>query len=156
MGLMRIVPLTLEQANDMVDEIHRHHKPCRGHRFSIGIEYGGVLCGAAIVGRPVSREIDPYRVAEVTRLVTNGVPNGCSSLYSACARIAREMGFDKIQTYILEEETGVTLRASGWKFEVMTDGGDWNHSKANNGTRRTDQPMGRKQRWSKILRKSDA
>lgn len=33
---MRVVPLTLKQANKLVAELHRHHKPCVGHRFSIG------------------------------------------------------------------------------------------------------------------------
>ena len=61
------------------------------------------------------------------------------------------MGFKRIQTYILEEEPGTSLKASGWVLDGMTDGGDWNHSKANAGTRRTDQPQGRKQRWIKEL-----
>ena len=109
----------------------------------------GTIHGAAIVGRPVAREIDQYKVAEVTRLVTDGTKNACSILYAACARACEAMGFDKIQTYILEEESGTSLRASGWAFEAWTSGGDWNNSAANKGTRRTDQPMGMKQRWSK-------
>ncbi len=149
---MKIIPLTLAQANTLVEKIHRHHKPVRGHRFSIGVAGPmGHVCGAAIVGRPVSRELDAYAVAEVTRLVTDGTKNACSILYGACARIAREMGFDKIQTYILEEEYGTSLLAAGWVFEQMTTGGDWNHSKANAGTRRVDQPMGKKKRFGKVL-----
>lgn len=107
--------------------------------------------GAAIVGRPVSRELDPYLLAEVTRLVTDGLLNACSFLYGACARVAKAMGFSRIQTYILEEEPGTSLKAAGWKFDHLTTGGDWNHSKANAGTRRTDQPQGRKQCWIKEL-----
>src|SRR5579859_6246851 len=97
-----VVPLTLKQANAMVLALHRHHKPCVGHRFSLGIvDSNGTIRGAAIVGRPVSREIDQYSVAEVNRLVTDGCSNACSALYAACARVAKEMGFVKIQTYIL-------------------------------------------------------
>ena len=148
---MKIVPLTLAQANEMVATLHRHHKPVRGHRFSIGAKQGDVLVGAAIVGRPVSRELDPYMTAEVTRLVTDGTKNACSFLYSACARISREMGFTKIQTYILEDEPGTTLLAAGWVFEKTTEGGNWNHSLAFAGTRREDQPMGPKKRYGKAL-----
>jgi hypothetical protein len=144
---MRVVPLTLKQANQLVSDWHRHHKPVLGHRFSIGAEEQDVLIGAAIVGRPVSRELDPYRTAEVLRLVTNGHKNACSFLYSACARIAKEMGFDRIQTYILEAEPGTSLKAAGWVFEQMTSGGNWNHSWRKG--RREDQPMCRKQRWGK-------
>lgn len=146
---MKAVPLTLKQANDLVAQWHRHHKPVQGHRFSIGAEYEGELVGAAIVGRPVSRELPAYTVAEVTRLVTNGCFNACSFLYGRTARICREMGFTRIQTYILDEELGVSLRAAGWKYSHTTAGGDWNHSQKNIGTRRTDQPMTPKQCWIK-------
>lgn len=111
---------------------------------------GVEVVGVAIVGRPVSRECSDY-TAEVTRLCTNGAHNACSFLYSACARACAAMGYTKIQTYILEHETGLTLTASGWSLEEWTRGGDWNNSAANAGTRRVDQPMGPKQRWSKKL-----
>jgi hypothetical protein len=148
---MRVKPLTLEQANEIVEKHHRHHKPVQGHRFSVGAYEDNAIVGAAIVGRPVSRCVDPCAVAEITRLVTDGTKNACSFLYGACARIAKEMGFEKIQTYILDSESGKSLKASGWMFEEMTSGGDWNHSKQFNGKRRTDQPMSPKQRWSKNL-----
>jgi hypothetical protein len=152
MTSLRVVPLTLAQANDLVERLHRHHKPARGHRFSIGVERDGEIVGAAVVGRPVSRGFDSYRVAEVTRLVTDGTRDACSMLYGAAARIARDMGFDRIQTYILDSEPGTSLRAAGWTLEGVTAGGDWNHSAAYQGTRRTDQPMGPKQRWVKTFR----
>ena len=41
-------------------------------------------------------------VVEVTRLCTDGTKNACSFLYGAAARIAKEMGYKQIQTYILE------------------------------------------------------
>lgn len=153
MGLsLHIVPLTLKQANEMVAALHRHHKPCVGHRFSIGcIDDAGGVHGAAICGRPVARGCDPYLTLEVSRLVTDGTPNACSVLYAASARVAKEMGFNKIQTYILQEEPGTSLKAAGWLPEGSTLGGDWNHSTANKGTRRTDQPMTPKQRWARQL-----
>lgn len=148
----RARPLTLKQANALVSQLHRHHKPCVGHRFSIGAETSdGQLVGAVIVGRPVARGCDPYHVAEVTRLVTDGTPNACSFLYAAAARAANAIGFDRIQTYILDTEPGTSLRATGWTLEGTTSGGDWNHSTKNKGTRRTDQPMCPKQRWGKVL-----
>jgi hypothetical protein len=148
---LRLKPLTLSQANELVGRLHRHHKPVVGHRFSIGAFQGEELVGAAIVGRPVARGCDPYLVAEVTRLVTNGAKNTCSFLYSACARISREMGFEKVQTYILSEEPGTSLIAAGWVLVATTAGGNWNHSKKYAGTRREDQPMEPKTRWEKRL-----
>lgn len=111
---MNIKPLTLSQANDLVSRLHRHHKPVVGHRFSLGLETDAGLCGAVIVGRPVARSLPQYEVAEVTRLVTDGTKNACSALYAAAARVCKEMGFRYIQTYILADEPGTSLKAAGW------------------------------------------
>lgn len=147
---LRICPLTLKQANQLVAELHRHHKPAVGHRFSIGVKCeAGVLHGAAIVGRPTGRKNPQYDWAEVTRLVTNGKKNACSILYAAAARICKEMGFIRVQTFILESERGVSLKAAGWSFDTYSDGGDWNVP--SRGGRRVDQPQERKQRWKKEL-----
>lgn len=149
--MLRVIPLSLSQANKLILQWHRHHKNVQGHRFSLGLLEDGALHGACVVGRPVSRGCDPYLTAEVTRLVTDGVKNGCSFLYSAAARAAREMGFAKIQTYILESESGVSLKAAGWQYAATTAGGDWNNSKKYAGKRRVDQPQCAKQRWEKAL-----
>lgn len=144
---LELRPLTLKQANDLVAELHRHHKPCVGHRFSIGVFDGDRFVGAAIVGRPVARKTDQYDVAEVSRLVTDGTKNACSILYAACARAAEAMGFIRIQTFILASEPGTSLKASGWVSLGGRGGGDWN-SKSRGG-RRTDQPMEKKTLWEK-------
>lgn len=147
---LRVIPLSLAQANAAVALLHRHHKPVVGHRFSLGaVDETGTLRGAVIVGRPVSRGVAQYTVAEVTRLVTDGVKNGCSFLYSAAARACREMGFEKIQTYILVSEPGTSLVAAGWNFETTVKGRDWNTP--SRGGRRTDQSQEDKARWSKKL-----
>lgn len=146
---MRIVPLTLKQANELVASMHRHHKPARGHRFSIGAEHEGKIVGACIVGRPVARMCAAYSTAEVTRLVTDGTKNACSALYGAAARICKEMGFEKIQTYILDSESGISLKAAGWQNMGEAGGGKWKHSDGKE--RRDDQPICAKQRWERIL-----
>lgn len=117
---LHIEPLTLAEANALVEKWHRHHKRSQGHRFSIGVfDEDRTPHGAAIVGRPVggrTEGTDQLLIAEVVRLVTDGTPNACSMLYAASARAAKAMGFAWIQTYILAREPGISLRASGWKF----------------------------------------
>ncbi len=149
---MRIRPLTLNQANELVARWHRHHKPARGHRFSIGIEIAGQLHGAAIVGRPVARRTDASTTAEVTRVVTDGTPNACSKLYAAAARIAREMGFDTIQTFTLTTEPGTSLRAAGWEQDTTRRErrADWDCPSRRRQDPSTD-PMVRTRRWFKRL-----
>ena len=115
------------------------------------IDENGILHGACIIGRPVARLAgEPRKVLEVTRLVTDGTYNACSMLYSAAARAGKELGFERIQTYILaEEETGTSLKASGWVCEGEAGGGQWKHTDGKE--RRTDQPTGKKTRWAKVL-----
>jgi len=148
---LRLFPATLKQANEMIEQLHRHHKRVVGHRFSIGCEDElNIIHGIAVVGRPVAREVNQYRVAEVTRLVSDGTRHVCSKLYSACARAALAMGFDWIQTSILEDEVGISLIAAGWHFDHMIKGRDWNCPSRSG--RRTDQPMCDKQLWKKQLK----
>ena len=148
--MLQIVPLTRTVANQLIRDHHRHHGPATGYRWAIGAREGNRMVGAAITRRPKARLSEQYQLAEVTRLVSDGSKNVCSFLYAASARIAREMGFDRIQTFILESESGVSLRAAGWKFVRMSKGGDWN--RPSRGGRRTDQPQGPKQLWEKVLR----
>lgn len=149
MTRLSITHIELKEANEFVARNHRHHKPVLSHRFSIGVEMAGELVGVAIVGRPVARGCDYRTTLEVTRLCTDGTKNACSILYAAAARAGRELGYKVIQTYILQEELGVSLRAAGWELAAKTKGGSWN-TPARTG-RREDQPQQPKQRWEKRL-----
>ena len=146
---MQLIHVELAEANEFVAAHHRHHKPVQGHRFSIGAAKHGKLIGVCIVGRPVARKTDQKYTLEITRLCTDGTKNACSFLYSAVARAGRNLGYKKIQTFILETEPGVSLVSSGWKLDGTAGGGDWNVP--SRGGRRVDQPMCLKQRWAKDL-----
>ena len=110
---MSPTPITIRRANALVAEWHRHHRPVHGALFAIGMEDGGSLVGAAIVGRPVARALQDGRTAEVVRCVTDGTRNACSALYAACWRAWRAMGGHRLITYTLATEPGTALRAAG-------------------------------------------
>lgn len=114
---MRAVPMELKEAQEYIHKYHRHHEPAHRDKFRIGCEDGGQLLGVVQVGRPVNRHMDDGKTLEVLRLCSQGGQNVCSFLYSRAARIAKEMGYAKIITYILESESGTSLKASGWKLE---------------------------------------
>lgn len=122
---MKIIPITLKAANEYVAQNHRHHKPVVGCKFCIGCKEGEQLVGVAICGRPVSRLLDNGRTLEINRLCTDGTRNACSKLYGACVRIAREMGYDKVITYILASENGASLRAANFTCEGEAGGTIW-------------------------------
>lgn len=145
---MKIRPITFRQACDFVNKHHRHHKPTVGCKFSLGLFDEGELVGVAICGRPVSRKLDDGLTCEVNRLCTDGTRNACSMLYGACCRVAKEMGYEKIITYILESENGASLKASNFVCEGLAGGLKWT------GSRDTGQeyPHEMKTRWSKSLK----
>ena len=124
---MRAIPIELKEANEFVERLHRHHAPVHRDKFRIGaLNDEGRLVGVIQLARPVSRVLDDGLTIEVVRLCTDGTPNTCSFLYSKGARITKEMGYQKIITYILESESGASLKASGWHKEADTRGGEWN------------------------------
>lgn len=125
MGLS-LVPITLGEANAFVEEHHRHHGRVVGHKFSIAAEKDGEIVGVAIVGRPVARYLDNGWTLEVNRCCTDGTKNACSMLYGASWRAAKAMGYKRLITYILSEETGSTLHAANWRLVGETRGGSWN------------------------------
>lgn len=140
--------MELKDANDYVVQNHRHHKAVRGHRFSIACYDNDRLCGVAIVGRPRSRRIDQCMTVEILRLCTDGTYNVCSKLYGACRRAALALGYERLITYILQDENGASLKASGFFYCYTNKGGSWNQP----GRPRTDKaPICPKQLYEIIL-----
>ena len=144
--MLKAVPIELRHANEFVASLHRHHDPVHRDKFRIGCEDDGKLVGVVQLARPVSRCLDDGKSIEVVRLCTDGTPHVCSFLYGRAARVAREMGYRRIITYILESEAGTSLKASGWRFDGMTAAKSWNCPSR---PRNTTAPSCSKQRWIK-------
>ena len=121
-----VVPLPLDEANAFVQQHHRHHGRVVGHKFSLGVsDREGSIRGVAIIGRPVSRILDDGLTLEVTRLATDGSKDACSALYGACRRAAFALGYKRLVTYTLASESGISLRASGYRLIGEAGGGSW-------------------------------
>jgi len=157
--MLVVIPLTLKAANDAVALWHRHHGP-----FPAGLDYFrigvidelGTVRGAAIIARPSNRNSDDGLTCEVVRCATDGVRNGCSMLYGASARVARAMGFHRIITYTLEEESGASLRAAGWACTKHGVKSWWqSHQSPGRTVKPREHYMKTKQRWEKQLEFDD-
>ena len=147
---LRAVPLATAGANAFVAKHHRHHPPVLRARFCVGAARDGELVGVVIVENPKNCQLANGDRCEVSRLCTDGSPQVCSFLYSRAARIAREMGYAEIITYILDREPGTSLRAAGWTRDPGTYGGQtW----TTRGGRRRDyaESLTPKQRWRRVL-----
>lgn len=146
---MEIRPITFKEACSFISEHHRHHRPTIGCKFCIGLFDEEKMVGCAVCGRPVSRYLDNGLTCEINRLCTDGTKNACSMLYGACCRIAKEMGYEKIITYILESENGASLKASNFTCDGIAGKPHWTGSR-NKGQ---NIPSEYKTRWSRKLKK---
>ena len=121
---LRLRPVSFAEARRYVMEVHRHNDPPIAARASVGIEdVDGALRGVGILGIPKARLSADGRTAEVIRVATDGVPNGCSMLYGALVRCAWSLGYTRVLTYTLAEESGSSLRAAGWRSEGVRETG---------------------------------
>lgn len=112
---MKLVPITLRQSKEFVSQFHRHNVAPQGHKFSIGLKSSDTLIGVIIVGRPIARHNDDGLTAEITRCcVIEGYKNANSMLYAAAWRAAKAMGYRRIITYTLPDESGASLRVAGF------------------------------------------
>lgn len=147
--MLKAIPLELKEANAFVEALHRHHDPVYRDKYRVGcINAGGELVGVVQVGRPVSRVLDDGMTLEVVRLCSNGEKDVCSFLYSKAARIAKELGYKKIITYILESESGTSVLAAGWHLEETIKGHKWDCPSR---PRTTTAPTCNKKRYAKEL-----
>lgn len=147
-GKLHIVPSTIAAAKKFVAEHHRHHKPPQGGLFAVAIADDSGIRGVAVIGRPVARMLQDGFTAEVTRVGTDGVRNGCSMLYGAATRAAKALGYKKLITYTLPEEGGASLRAAGWVCAGEAGGGSWSVPSR---PRVDKHPLQKKYRWEKNL-----
>ena len=122
-------PISLKLANKFVAAYHRHNKPVAGHKFSIGLVLNEKLVGVAICGRPVARMADDGLTLEVLRVCTDGTRNANSMLYSRVKKIAQIMGYKKVLTYTLAEESGSSLSAVGAQKDGIVKPREWSREK---------------------------
>jgi len=126
---MKIVPIKQKACKRFINEHHRHNRAPHGSVFQIGLEDDeGVLIGCIMVGRPVARRLDDGKTLEVNRTCINGYhKNACSMLLGRAVRVARNLGYERIFTYTLPQESGSSLRGAGWTNDQISDIGDWNN-----------------------------
>jgi hypothetical protein len=128
MDRFHAVPLSRADAQAFIAAHHRHHEPSIGDVFRVALALDDEVIAVAMVGRPVARMLNDGLTAEVTRLCVvqrSDAKHAASALYARCWRIAREMGYRRLLTYTLRDETGVSLVAAGWRVVHQVKGRSW-------------------------------
>lgn len=142
--VLELRSVTFAAACAFIRQYHRHLQPPRGHKFSLAVHHRQKIAGVIVVGRPVARRLDDGETLEVTRCCTDGTRNACSKLLGAAWRATRALGYRRLVTYTLASESGVSLRAAGWRITGEMRGGCWNRTTRPRADR---SPAGAKRRW---------
>lgn len=145
-----------------VEAHHSHHERPNGWKFGVAVYNGHVKVGVMIVAPPVSRALmqSQPRTAEVTRGTVLPVrselrKNVASKLYAAAAKQARQLGYDRLVTYTMAEESGHSLLAAGWTLTGRSTGGSWDRDGRARTTKDSKHDItGGKLRWEKGLTKA--
>lgn len=146
---LTLAPCTLDEANAFVARVHRHHHPTPVAKFCIAAVADDVVVGVVIVGIPKARMSMDGWTLEVTRLATDGTRNACSLLYGAARRAVFALGYSRLLTYTLADESGTSLRAAGFVQEATIKGESWKRRQASHGRFADDRnPIGDKTRWA--------
>jgi hypothetical protein len=145
--MLQLQPITYEEACEFIRRHHRHHLPPQGWKYGVAVNDGEKVVGVITVGRPVARRLDDGLTLEVTRCCTDGTKNAASMLYGAAWRAAKAMGYRRVVTYTLKDETGVSLCAAGWKPIATTPGRSWSVPSR---FRVDRHPLGQKTLWEAV------
>lgn len=147
MRRFRAYPIGRHYANELIVRWHRHHGPVVGFKAAWVALEGEHRFGVVVLGRAVARGLGAG-AWEITRNATDGTEHGCSFLYSVACREAKRQGAERVYTYILASESGVSLKAAGFRFDGFVRGRSWSCPSR----LRTDKhPIVDKQRWVRDL-----
>jgi hypothetical protein len=142
---LQLVPVTLEEANAFVVRCHRHPQ-ARTWREVLHPTIA-IPQISPTRGRPVSRMADDGWTLEVNRTCTDGTPNANSLLYGAARRAAWALGYKRLITYTLPEESGASLRAAGFRNLGEAGGGPWSRESR---PRIDTHPQQKKIKWEAV------
>ncbi len=118
---LKIAPIENDKAMELAfsKRINVSDVQIRDIVFSLSVECTNYLgethvCAAAVVGLPKFSRLNDGRTLEVYSLWSNGRANALTKLYSACWRVAREMGYLRIITLVFPTESSKVIKDSGW------------------------------------------
>lgn len=111
-----IVPLKWQESQAFVEKHHRHSKPLKRHKFSIGVKINGKdLNGIATIDNCSSSWAKRKDHFEIRRLCTDGTKNLGSFLLAKASQACFCMGAKVVITYTKINESCSTQLADNWQ-----------------------------------------
>ena len=145
---MTLAPCFIKDAKAWVGLHHRHSGVPQGGLFACRlIDEAGETHGVGVAGRPVARGLCDGWTVEITRVCTDGCPNGCSMIYGSLCRAAKALGYRRVVTYTLAAESGASLKASGFAVAATVVADTWDRPGRKRATVKRD--AGPKLRWER-------
>jgi len=146
--MIHVVPCTIKSAVSWIATHHRHLPTVNGGRFAVAIaDDNGAIRGVGLVGNG-PRVWEGSTKMVITRVATDGVPNGCSMIYGALCRAGKAFGYTEAWTYTLPDEPGTSLRAAGFMHQGISKGGEYDRPSRHRKPAIRSEP---KQRWMRQL-----
>ena len=149
---LRLEAVSFADAKDFIRAHHRHCAPPVGWRYGAAVLNGREMAGLMTAGRPVAAALDRQGCIEINRVCVKDstprvlVENACSMLYGYACRQAFKRGYQRVVTYTLTGEAGVSLRAAGFVPVAQTQDGSWDRASR---PRIDRSPTIRKIRWER-------
>lgn len=143
-------PITLKEARAYVDAYHRHNAAPKFHKFSICLRAEDELepVGVVIASTPKARHQMDGVTLEINRCCSDPrYADACSKLYALAIRTGCGMGYRRFLTYTLPEESGSSLKASGFQLDGITQATDRGWDVPSRPRMQERYPAGSKLRW---------
>jgi hypothetical protein len=130
-----IVPISKTAARQFVQEWRRHNEAPTTQQvaFACALADDETVVAVVTAGHPVARGLHDGFTLEVSRVCVRPgyevTKNANTRLYGAMRRVGAALGYRRLVTYTLQEETGTSLRAAGFSDPVDIGARTWTDSK---------------------------
>lgn len=147
---LRAASISLKDASEYIKRRHRHSSPPRFHKFSVSLTVEGEEepVGVAVASTPKAPVQMDGQTLEINHCCGDpAYANVCSKLYSMVIRCERSMGYSRFLTYTLPEESGISPKAAGFRFDGMTQASPNGWDRPSRQRSVLGYPPGQKLRW---------
>jgi hypothetical protein len=123
---LRLAPCTVKDAKRWVARHHSRLRVLVGALMAVAVEQDNRRVCVATVSLPKAKAFNGRKIAEVSRVASDGTAEHAASMaYGAARRLALAAGYRRVVSYTHQDEPGICLKAAGFWPVAITRGGEW-------------------------------